>query len=66
MQAEHPVDTDICWHCTVGEREHVPKLIDPTSGLWQDLSRAASQGDPVSQRIVKRMIAEHEEARRVA
>lgn len=58
--------TDICWHCTVGEREHVPKEIDPDSELWKALSQAASEGDPVSQRIVGRMLAEHRAAQRAA
>lgn len=58
--------TDICWHCTVGEREHVPARIDPTSELWQWLSKSAKEGDPSSQKIVKRMIAEDAEARRAA
>jgi hypothetical protein len=54
--------TDICWHCTVGEREHVPAEIDPASELWQELNRAARKGDPASERIVKRILAEHERA----
>jgi len=58
--------TDICWHCTVGEREHVPARIDPTSELWQELNRAARAGSPSAQKIVKRMIAEDAEARRAA
>jgi N-acetyl-anhydromuramyl-L-alanine amidase AmpD len=58
--------TDVCWHCTVGEREHVPARIDPTSELWQELSRAAHAGSSSAQEIVDRMIAEDEEARRVA
>lgn len=57
-------NTDICWHCTVGEREHVPARIDPTSEVWQWLSKSAEEGNPSSQKIVKRMIAEDEEARR--
>ncbi|MGE5281628.1 MAG: hypothetical protein ACM3N0_04765 [Chloroflexota bacterium] len=59
-------DTDLCLHCTVGEREHVPKPIDPDSELWQWLSKSAKEGNPSSQKIVKRMIAEDEEARRAA
>jgi hypothetical protein len=59
-------DTDFCWHCTVGEREHVPKEINPDSELWQDLSRAAGEGDPISQQIVDRMLAEHRAAQRAA
>jgi len=58
--------TDICWHCTVGEREHVPARIDPTSELWQWLSKSADEGSPSSQKIVRRMIAEDQEARRIA
>jgi len=58
--------TDICWHCTVGEREHIPARIDPTSELWLELNRAAVTGDPISQQIVARMLAEDEEARRIA
>jgi hypothetical protein len=57
--------TDICWHCTAGERQHVPARIDRTSELWQWLSSSARGGNPSSQKIVKRMIAEDEEARRV-
>lgn len=57
--------TDICWHCTVGEREHVPVRIDPTSELWQELNRAARAGSQSAQEIVERMIAEDKEAQRV-
>jgi hypothetical protein len=56
--------TDICWHCTVGEREHVPAKIDPTSELWLELNRAARAGSESAQGIVERMIAEDEEAQR--
>lgn len=59
-------DVDYCWHCTAGEREHVPKPIDPNSELWQHLSQSADEGNPVSQRIVRRMVAEHEAAHRAA
>jgi len=55
---------DICWHCTVGEREHVPARIDPTSELWQELNHAAHAGSSSAQQIVDRMVAEDEEARR--
>jgi hypothetical protein len=58
--------TDICWHCTVGEREHIPARIDATSELWQWLSKSADEGNPSSQKIVRRMIAEDEEATRAA
>jgi hypothetical protein len=58
--------TDICWHCTVGKREHVPARIDPASELWQWLRRSAGEGNPSSQKIVRRMIAEDEEATRAA
>jgi hypothetical protein len=58
--------TDICWHCTVGEREHVPAKIDPTSELWHDLNRAARAGSESAQVIVERMIAEDDEARLLA
>lgn len=58
--------TDICWHCTVGEREHVPARIDPDSELWQALNQAARAGSSNAQQIVDRMIAEDEEARRLA
>jgi hypothetical protein len=58
--------TDICWHCTVGEREHIPPRIDPTSELWQELNRAARAGSQSAQKIVERMIAEDEDARRAA
>jgi hypothetical protein len=59
-------NTDICWHCTVGEREHVPARIDPTSELWQELNRAARAGSPSAQEIVERRIAEDKEAPRIA
>lgn len=58
--------TDVCWHCTVGEREHVPARIDPTSELWQELNRAAQAGSSDAQEIVDRMIAEDAEAQRAA
>lgn len=58
--------TDICWHCTVGQREHVPARIDHTSELWHELNRAARAGSLSARKIVKRMIAEDEEARRIA
>ena len=58
--------TDICWHCTVGEREHVPARIDPASPLWQELNRAARAGSSSAQGIVDRMITEDAEARRIA
>lgn len=58
----HDENTDLCLHCTVGEREHVPARIDPTSELWQWLSRSAEEGNASSQKIVRRMIAEDEEA----
>jgi len=57
--------TDHCYHCTAGEREHVPKQIDPDGKLWQGLNRAARAGSSSAQQIVDRMIAEDEEARRV-
>jgi len=63
LAAEH---TDICWHCTVCEREHVPAKIDPTSELWHALNQAARAGSPNAQKIVKRMIAEDAEAQRAA
>jgi|GEM_PF-2995404 len=56
--------TDICWHCTVGEREHVPAKIDPTSELWHALNQAARAGSSDAQKIVDRVVAEDEEARR--
>jgi hypothetical protein len=59
-------DGDYCWHCTVGKREHVPKEIEPANELWQWLSLSADAGNPVSRRIVKRMLAEHEAAQRAA
>lgn len=59
-------DADYCWHCTVGEREHVPTEIDPDSELWQWLRQSADEGNPTSQRIVKRMFAEHKAAQRLA
>lgn len=62
----HDLHTDLCLHCTVGEREHVPARIDTTSELWQWLSKSAKEGNPSSKKIVKRMIAEDEEARRIA
>jgi hypothetical protein len=52
--------TDRCWHCTVGVREHRPAPIDPDSSVWQALSEAARQGDPSSRRIALGMMAEHE------
>ena len=58
--------TDICWHCTVGERDHVAQRIDPDSSLWQALNQAAADGSPDAQQIVDRMIAEDAEARRAA
>jgi len=56
--------TDLCWHCIVGKREHMPTRIDSTSRLWQGLNRAARAGSPSAQKIIGRMIAEDEEARR--
>jgi hypothetical protein len=58
--------TDLCWHCTVGEREHVPVKIDPTSELWRDLNHAARAGSQSAQEIVERMVAEDKEAQRTA
>jgi hypothetical protein len=58
--------TDICWHCTVGEREHVPARIDATSELWHALNEASRAGSVNAKQIVDRMIAEDEEARRLA
>ncbi len=52
--------TDRCWHCLVGVRPHRPVPIDPDSGVWQGLREAARSGDSGSQRIVLRMMAEHE------
>lgn len=52
--------TDRCWHCTVGVREHRPVPIDPDSAVWQALNEAARQGDPSSRRIALRMMADHE------
>ena len=52
--------TDRCWHCTVGVREHRPVPIDPDSSVWQALNEAARQGDPSSRAIALRMMAEHE------
>jgi len=59
-------DTDYCYHCQIGEREHVLKEIDPDSELWQWLSQSAREGNPTSQRIVKRMLTEHKVAQRAA
>ena len=39
----HDEDTDLCLHCTVGEREHVPAKIDTTSELWQWLRKSAEE-----------------------
>lgn len=62
----HDDHTDVCWHCTVGEREHKPGMIDATSRLWHALHQAAGAGSPSARKIVNRMIAEDEEARRIA
>lgn len=51
--------TDRCWHCTT-ERPHQPTPIDPDGDVWKALRQAAREGDPVSRRIVLRMMAEHE------
>jgi hypothetical protein len=58
--------TDICLHCTVGEREHVLREIDPESELWEDLTLAAGNGSQACQRIVKKMLAEHAAAQHAA
>lgn len=52
--------TDRCWHCTIGVREHRPVPIDPDSAVWQALTVAARNGDPSSRQIALRMMAEHE------
>ena len=52
--------TDRCWHCTAGVREHRPVPIDPDSSVWQALNAAARQGDPSARGIALRMMAERE------
>jgi hypothetical protein len=58
--------TDLCWHCTVGEREHQHTPIDWKSDLWRELTKLADEGNPTYQRIVRKMRTEEAAGRQVA
>lgn len=57
-------DTDLCYHCEVGERPHQHMSIDWNSDLWRELSRLADEGDRDYQQLIHRMGDEEKAAQR--
>jgi hypothetical protein len=59
-------DTDLCYHCEVGERPHRHMPIDWDSDLWRELTRRADEGDEHYQKLIRQMRREEAEAQHAA
>jgi len=55
-------DTDLCYHCEVGERPHQHMPIDWDGDLWRELSRLADEGDEGYQQLIRKLRREEREA----
>lgn len=59
-------DTDLCYHCEVGERPHQHTPIDWNSDLWRELTRLADEGDEDYRQLIRQMRREEAEAQPAA
>jgi hypothetical protein len=61
-RADH--DTDRCYHCTIGERQHVPTPLHQDSPEFTMLAAAAAQGSTASERVLVDRLHETDDALR--
>ena len=55
-------ETDLCYHCEVGERRHRHMPIDWNSDLWRELTQLANEGDEHYRQLIHRLRREEREA----